>query len=299
MKADELEKCLGLDRWVLQEKVNGERCIVSVHKADVTARNRQGRRLDAAPAASHALSRIGCDATFDGERGVGRVEGNYSIFDFLEMNGESLRAQPFAVRFRLLVETLAQAGLIGQIGPTIQRNTPVVPGLYVLSPAIGEQAKRRALAEIKQGGGEGVVLRSLTGPSMAGDTRHERKFKFRSEIDCIVLGLKPGGSAGSVRLGLIRPADGRIIEVGSVRAGLTDDDVRRVGGRLAAGARPIITVEFLPVRTTGIRLAEPTTSPSSLRTDKTPAECTTDQLVDLLGEDRTGEVSRAIPFAAF
>jgi hypothetical protein len=52
-------------------------------------------------------------------------------------------------------------------------------------------------------------------------------------------------------------------------------------------------VEYLPIRTVGIRLVEPKTSMRELRSDKTAGECTTDQL----GDERAAMVEAAVPAA--
>jgi hypothetical protein len=51
----------------------------------------------------------------------------------------------------------------------------------------------------------------------------------------------------------------------------------RLAEMLKQGEQPVLTIEYLPIRTVGITLVEPKTSIRKLRTDKTAAECTTDQ----------------------
>ncbi|HEU5381236.1 MAG TPA: hypothetical protein VFV38_37905, partial [Ktedonobacteraceae bacterium] len=84
-------------------------------------------------------------------------------------------------------------------------------------------------------------------------------------------------ATGSVQLGLIRPADGALIGIGNVRSGLNDQAIMQLADMLERGEQPVLTVEYLPIRTVGIALVEPKTSIQKLRTDKTAAECTTDQ----------------------
>ena len=276
------------DAWILTEKVNGERCAVETNGDQVRAFNRRGRPLDAAPASALALTRIGRPALFDGERGMGKDSGNYYLFDLLELDGTSIRSQPFASRASQMIDLLRAAGLVGQVGATVAENRPTVPGLYVLAPALGEQEKRRTWAAIVEQEGEGGVFRKIDGPSRPGprDTPYERKLKLRTDVDAIVLGIKPGHAAGSLWIGLVRPSDQAVLEIGSVRSGLTDADVHHIGTLLASGKTPVISVEFLSARTVGYRLAEPTTALSHLRDDKAAADCTTDQLLDIFGPTR-------------
>lgn len=152
------------------------------------------------------------------------------------------------------------------------------------------------MTEVMEAGGEGIIVRTLDGPSLSGDTRYERKHKFVVEVDAVVLGIKPGIGAGSVRLGLIRPKDGAIIEVGCVRSGLRDADVAHLGALLAQGHQPVLTVSFLKARTVGINLVEPNTSILQLRTDKSAEECSTDQLLDVLRRDRASIIDGARPW---
>jgi hypothetical protein len=146
-----------------------------------------------------------------------------------------------------------------------------------------------------QAGGEGIIVCTLDGPSLSGDTRYERKYEFVAEIDAVVLGIKPGIGAGSVRLGLIRPRDRATIEIGCVRSGLRDADVAHLGALLTQGHHPVLTISFLKARTVGINLVEPTTSILQLRADKSADECTTQQLLDLLGQERAPMIDDAQP----
>lgn len=118
------------------------------------------------------------------------------------------------------------------------------------------------------------------------------------ELDTVVLGIKPGIGTGSVRLGLVRPRYRAMVEIGCVRSGLRDADVARLGVLLAQGHKPVLTISFLKARTVGIILVEPTISITQLRTDKTAEECTTDQLLDVLGRDRASMIDDARPWLA-
>ena len=91
-----------------------------------------------------------------------------------------------------------------------------------------------------------------------------------------------------MKLGLIRPSDGAVIEIGAVR--LKASDRTQVQTALAAGQQPVLTVGFLPARTVGIQLVEPKLL--RLRADKAAAACTTDQLGEALG-DRAALIARA------
>jgi ATP-dependent DNA ligase len=142
--------------------------------------------------------------------------------------------------------------------------TPAKPSLQIIETIQGNK-------------GEGVIVRTLDAPYEGGNTRHIRKFKFLADLDAIVIGVNPGTSTGSVQLGLIRSADGAIIEIGNVRSGLNDQAIIQLAEMLKQGKHPVLTIEYLPIRTIGITLVEPKTTIRKLRTDKVPTECTTDQ----------------------
>ena len=80
--------------------------------------------------------------------------------------------------------------------------------------------------------------------------------------------------------------------MGSVRGGLKDADINRLAAMLGRGEQPVLQVEYLPVRTVGIKLVEPRTDISQLRSDKAATECTTDQF----GPAKADLVAMAKPY---
>ena len=282
----DLAACLSSASYGVTEKVNGTRCVLAFDGTTLRAYNRRGVEQPTVPEATKPLARLREQFVVDGERLEGDNAGGYVIFDLLEWGGQSVHDWPYSRRVEKLNDELIGAGLIKQAGASVARNAPAVPGLALLIPAIKEEDKRTLISEVKQSGGEGIIVRTLAAPSLQGDTRHERKYKFVAQVDTIVIGIKPGSGLGSVRLGLLRPKDGALIEVGCVRSGLRDADIAHLSTLLAQCCQPVLTVSFLKARTVGINLVEPTTAISHLRTDKDARECTTDQLVDILGEAR-------------
>jgi ATP-dependent DNA ligase len=226
----------------------------------------------------------------------GNGAGGYVIFDLLEWGGQSVRDWPYSRRIEQLKDVLIGSGLVRQAGATVARNIAAVPGLALLIPATRQEDTRAAMSEVMQTGGEGIIVRTLDAPSLQGDTRYERKYKFVAEVDAIVIGIKPGIGTGSVRLGLLRPRDGATIEVGCVRSGLRDMDIAHLGALLTQGRQPVLTVSFLKARTVGINLVEPITSILRHRNDKSASECTTAQLLELLGQDRAAMIDNARPW---
>jgi predicted DNA-binding WGR domain protein len=323
----ELDRVLRDERHGITEKVNGTRCVVRVARAErgagksappdevagaasgapsgaptaaslrVRAYNRRGVEQFSVPAgAARALGMLATPCVVDGERLEGEESGIFVAFDLLEWDGEDLRGRPYQARIARLVDALTAAGAIAAGAPTLAaaRAATLSDGFVVLAPALGAAAKREVLAQVRAAGGEGIIARTLDGPSVPGDTRFERKHKLVASLDVFAVGIKPGLSAGSVRMGLVRESDGAVVEVGTVRSGFSDSEVAAIGSALEAGRRPVLEVTFLPVRTIGITLAEPRAVP---RDDKPAAECTTAQLLDVLGADRLALIDAASALA--
>jgi len=263
-------------RFGLQEKVNGERCVVAFDGTSLVAYNRKGVPATTVPAAAHALTALAVPFAFDGERMTGGEGGSFVIFDLLAWEGENVGYLPYAERIALLESVLVRSKLIPAASPLYHPTGS--PQLALLNVSFDAATATATIAAIEQEGGEGVIVRQLDAPYVAGDTKTVQKYKHRTDLDAVVIGVKPGLATGSVQLGLMRPSDGRVIPIGNVRSGLRDQDIERLAVMLAAGDQPVLTVSYLPIRTVGITLVEPTTSINALRSDKLAAECTTDQL---------------------
>jgi len=275
----------------VSEKANGERCLIVYSGSDqsaLVAYNRRGIEVSTVPNAALALVKLGCQFVIDGERMTGELAGHYVAFDLLEWQGQDVREWPYSLRIAALEKAMVHAGLIKTgIATVVEAETAT--GLYLLIAQADYSRATEVVAQIEQAGGEGIIVRTLSAPYQAGDTRQVRKFKFLTDLDAIVIGIRPGIATGSATLGLIRPSDGAIIEVGNVRSGLVDSDLVRLAEMLALGQTPVLKVAYLPIRTVGIKLVEPKTSMRELRTDKLAHECTTDQL----GPAKTAMVAAA------
>jgi ATP-dependent DNA ligase len=277
--------------YALSEKANGERCLVEFDGTTLRAYNRKGHLTSAPPAGARALCQLGHPFVVDGERLIRERAGHYVVFDVLEWKGEDITTLPYRRRLTRLVRGLQGVGLLKerQLTPTIQQaqQNSTVPTLSVLLAVQGEALTQEVMTEIQTAGGEGVVIRSLDAPYHIGGF----KYKFLEDVDAFVIGIEPGISAGSLTLGMVRPADGAILEVGHVRSGLTDADVERVRQMLARGQHPVFRVSYLPASTVGITLVQPTTSMAWLRTDKEARECTTDQF----GPEKADLIAATMP----
>jgi ATP-dependent DNA ligase len=262
---------------------NGERCWIVCDGKNILAYNRRGIRMSAPPEGAQALLALGSPCIVDGERLIGKLAGHYIIFDLMQWNGQDIREKPYKTRIETLQRAMLEAKLIDGLRSTPSyisaRANSTREKLTLLTASTGAREETRQLITwLRDMGEEGVIIRLLAGTYHQG--RAIQKFKFLSDIDAVVIGFESGSSEGSVQLGLYRPADGAIIGIGKVRAGLTDADIVTLKECRARGAWPVLTVRYLGARTVGINLVEPQTSLTWLRSDKLPTECTSNQFGD-------------------
>jgi len=296
MEEAELEACLVSPLYGVSEKINGERCVVAFDGATLTAYNRKGQQVSTVPDSTRALAALGHPFVLDGERMIAGGVGGYVIFDLLEWDDRDMRAQPYSARIAAVRDALVDQGLAASVAHSVEPDDAADtagPRLYLLTAEVGHEEGRALVDRVAARGGEGVVIRTLDAPYVEGDTKHVRKIKFLADLDAFVIRVNPGKATGSVVLGLVRPDDGAVIEVCNVRSGLTDSDITALEAKLAAGERPVLTVEYLPARTIGIRLVEPKVRALGgvVRTDKTWQECHTTQL----GTAKAADFARARP----
>jgi ATP-dependent DNA ligase len=273
----------------LTEKVNGVRCVLEWDGRTLSARNRRGEPM-APPAVAERLTALGRAFLVDGEK----LGEEYAAFDLLEWDGADLRGARYAERIGKLEAEFRRAGLVRWPGATLERNKDAAPGVYLLTPVRARREKEAVLRAVERRGGEGVILRLMDAPAVQGDSRYERKHKFVSDIDAFVTGTNMEQGRLSLRLGLRRPSDGAKVDIGSVRAGLTDQDVLDIKARIDRGEDVVMKVTFTRARTVGVRPVEPRTSVTEIRTDKSPEECTTDQLVEVFGPERAAAIESAV-----
>jgi hypothetical protein len=271
------------------EKANGERCLLEFNGEQLVAYNRRGQRTGAPPAGALPLASLRVPFVLDGERVPATPVEQFVAFDLLEWNGEDLRERPYHARLSWLSEQMSQARLLTAPlwTPTVRQSleNSLVPGLALLGSVRGEAEKTHLIDELLRGGGEGIIVRKLT----ASAQNSPWKYKFQADLDAFVYAIEPGLAGGSLKLGVLRPADQAVIAIGHVRSGLTVEDLRAIEALLARRQFPVCTVHYLPARTIGFHLVEPHTSISLLRADKLARECTTDQF----GEEKAALLAQA------
>jgi ATP-dependent DNA ligase len=204
------------EEWAYEQKLDGFRAIVFVDGADAYIQSRGGKALSRYfPELSFPLGRYVLDGELVIRDAGGNVEfdalqsrihpaesritllskeipASYVAFDLLAEEGEALLEAPFAQRRERLERLLDGTGI-------------------ELSKLSGDAEQ----AEEWLRKTEGTMAKQLDAPYVPGKRRGMAKVKREREIDCVVMGWRPGKEEGTV---------------GSLILGLYDgDDLRSVG----------------------------------------------------------------------
>ena len=208
------------EEWAYEQKLDGFRAIVFVDESDCYIQSRGGKALSRYfPELSFPAGRY----VLDGELVIRDADGNiefdalqsrihpaesriallaeeipagYVAFDLLAEGDDSLLEVPFGER-RERLEQLSPA-----FGPINEQNAGLIPtgqlttSLLSGDPEQAEEWLRRT---------EGTMAKQLDAPYVPGKRKGMAKVKREREIDCVVMGWRPGkeeGTVGSLILGL-------------------------------------------------------------------------------------------------
>lgn len=244
------------DRWALEPKVDGHRCLVVIDlEGEVRFVARSGMDLNIGPArplvieALALLRNSGAGFVLDGEW-LG-PERTLWVFDLPEAGDLINLNTPFADR-RAALEAITYCN-----------------GHVRLLPSHRDVESKSALVrDVKSRNAEGVIARRIDAPYRPGRSRHLLKYKFRHDVDCVVSAVGVGGH-DNIALSLWDPTNERLVEVGHCSA-LTGS-----GRTHTFEIGDVVKVTCLYV-TDDNNLYQPTLP--TLRDDKAPRECTIDQL---------------------
>ena len=217
------------------------------------------------------------------ERRSGQAPATYIVFDVLEKDGESLTKLPLMERKKILKDSLTE-------------------GKNVLLSDFIEEKGEAYYRLVVDKGLEGVMAKKKDSQYEEGlRTGSWLKIKELKTCDCVVFGYRRGEKSrgatfGSLVLGLYG-AEGQPVYVGNVGTGFTDEMLRALTGKFAglkmASQAPFAVEEMervtwlepklvcevaYQVVTRDTRLRMPRFK--RLRDDKTPAQCTLDQIVE-------------------
>jgi ATP-dependent DNA ligase len=204
------------EEWAYEQKLDGFRAIVFVDGADAYVQSRGGKELNRYfPELSFPLGRY----VLDGELVIRDAEGN------LEFDALQSRIHPAASRIALLSEEIPASfvafDLLAQedeplleapFGQRRERLEQLLDGTGIELSVLSNDA---AQAEEWLRRTEGTMAKQLDAPYVPGKRKGMAKVKREREIDCVVIGWRPGKEEGTV---------------GSLILGLYDgDDLRSVG----------------------------------------------------------------------
>lgn len=192
--ADGLERLLKDDRYVAERKHDGERRLLVVEGGKAHGANRMGQTVSLPARLREAVADYP-DLVLDGEQ----IGDAYHFWDLISYRGIDLRERPLTQR-----QAALRAG-------SFER-----PGIvFATETAIGEEAKRRLVDDVRTASGEGVVFKrrdAAYDPGKPGSAASWHKFKFWASLSAVVEGAKKGRS---VNLYLLDDAGGKV-QVGGV-----------------------------------------------------------------------------------
>ena len=130
-----------------------------------------------------------------------------------------------------------------------------------------------------------------------GEAAQVYKYPFIFELDAVAYHWNEGdssgpGRGGSVDIGLYH--NGHLVSIGGLRSGLSFELLDYMKAHIGAGEQVVMKVGFLGKRTKSMLLAQPRCM--EIRIDKRPAQCVSQQLVELLGADREAMFDEAPPY---
>ena len=190
-EVDEVARYITDDAWVMEQKLDGVRCAVTVTATGVEFSTKSGAKHHGA-IADELAAMVGLQV--DGEL---MQTGELWLFDITAVAGHDLTGVAFTDRRELLDQL---DGLFDNV--------------HVLPSARGFVAKSVLWASVQESNGEGVIVKRLDGRyrNASGRTRDVLKIKVTRTVDCVVTGF--GSGTDSCVLSLVR--DGDLVEVGKV-----------------------------------------------------------------------------------
>ncbi len=247
------------DDWSLEEKYDGERLVIKVHRHHIDGNtlvkgyNRKGNEVRLPTFLKRGFSKFKPQPRspfiFDGEF----LEHEYVIFDVIASPGLP-KDSPLNIRQLLLLSIADRFGKF----------------INVSVPAIGREEKTKLIENVVSGHGEGVVAKLLKAPYPHGKTNTWLKYKFTKTADVFVTEINRKGKELAVSIGLLDD-DGKEIDAGGLK--IPDDMIG------AFKVDDVVEVKYL-YSTDKNKLYQPIFV--RLRTDKVKDECDVYQLEENL-----------------
>jgi bifunctional non-homologous end joining protein LigD len=257
IRDDELERFLRDDTYVAQQKLDGHRAIAHVGDGDVLATNRAGQKTEVPRHLLDGLSSLPAGTVVDGEVVAHEAGHVYWLFDVLAVGGRDVTALGYTERWEILDGEL-EPGLSGPV--------------RVLAVAEGYARKKSLHDRLAESKAEGIVFKDRKAPYKSGRPASggtQRKHKFVKSADVVLL----SNAGNAYQMGVWDR--GKLVHVGKVFAGTTNESRKLLDELLASGDRPVAEVRYL-YATEDDQLYQPVFV--RVRDDKAGEECLRTQL---------------------
>lgn len=244
------------DDWVVEQKVDGTRCIITVTPNTVTFTASNGETLRHSASLIHVanLKRslpVG-NYVLDGEL---LWTGDFWAFDIVSLSDADLSAMTSGQRRGLLEKTFD--------------NFDFGPNVHLLPQARGLEEKLTLFKRVYEANGEGVILKHIGKKYEYGKrVVHQLKLKFTKTVDCIVTARNVNGK-NNARLAVYE--DGVLRDIGGCS----------MIGKPDAQVGDVVEVKYL-YATEDLDIYQPTLL--KIRTDKAASDCLLDQLTPVSKE---------------
>ena len=244
-----LDQLLHDNQWVCEQKIDGVRMMIGVKDREATAYNRNGEEIEVPVSIAANFDNPGFvgEWLFDGEY----LNNTYYLFDVLKSGAGMSHGASYAARRNFLESLLTRRWATVNI---------------VLIPSALDDDKIPFFNRCKAAEVEGVMFKDLTATYKFGKRSHDMlKYKFVQTADVIVTEINRKGKDQAISIGLY--ANGELQNAGGCKI-----PESKIG---TLEVNDVVECRYL-YGTSEFKLYQPVFIRE--RKDKTPEECTTDQL---------------------
>lgn len=256
----DIERFLTDDRYIAQEKFDGERRPVA-RRAEVVGGNSKGFVASLPRHIVESISNLPFGCEIDAEQ----IGDTLHVFDAMKVSGQDIRDRGTLERLQY-AEKLVNAAASTQI--------------VLVETAIGTVAKRALYARLRATRAEGIVFKSSLGTYEAGRNESQWKVKFLESATLQVASVHPTKRSVAVQ-GYDK--DGQIVPLGNVTI---------PANRPIPAVGEVVEIQYLYAVSS---LYQP--QYKGVRTDKSAGDCLVSQLkyrADISEEDRETEPEQAL-----
>ena len=226
IEEDELQRFLGDDEMIAQQKLDGVRVLVHVHE-EIFATNRSGQVTAAGKDLLESFEHLPRGTVVDGEIIAHEGTFTYWLFDLLSIGDEDITSRGYEHRWERLEEEI-EPGLVGNVA--------------VLPIVRGKKHKTKLYESLMGAQAEGIVFKHKNAPYVPGRPSSggsQLKHKFIKSADVVIV-----ENAGNAYRMVVQDGE-KTFEVGKVFAGTTNESRKELDARLARNERPVAEVKYL------------------------------------------------------